>query len=162
MRYTPSSSICPKCGNRYLGTAKYCPECSVPIDIQINPDNPALTGAIMFYSASCFSVFNRLTFEQCQEAAEAAGEAAQHDPLWMRNKKGEFDQYDIPHFGKRSSVYVMAIMSAWLVWIQKKIYGYQLPDSPLLAASVSGLALFDEALSDYWANYNHIKVPDWF
>jgi len=125
-------------------------------------NNPALTAAIMFYSASCFSVFNHLTFKQCQKAAEAAGEASQRSPLWMRNAKGEFDQYDIPYFGKRSSVYVMAIMSAWLVWIQKKIYGYPLPDSPLLAASVDGLALFGEQLSDYWQNYNYSKAPDWF
>jgi len=111
----------------------------------------SLAGAVRFYSASCYSVFNQLTIKQGQEAAEAAGEAAEHAPLWMPNKKGEFDQYEIPHFGKRSSVYVMAIMSAWIVWLHKKIYEQPyLPSSPLLAASQDGLALFNEPLSEYW------------
>lgn len=107
--------------------------------------------AITFYSLSCFQIFNHLTYEQGQEAAEAASEASQRNPLHLRNSKGNFDQYDIPHFGKRSSIYVTAILSAWLVWIEKKIYGNPLPSSSLLEASENGLVLFnDKDLSDYW------------
>lgn len=115
------------------------------------PDDAVLYSAIIFYSVSCFQIFNHLTYEQGQEAASAASEASQRNPLYLRNKKGNFDQYDIPHFGKRSSVYVMAILSAWIVWVQKKICGNPLPSSPLLEASGNGLVLFDDKdLSDYW------------
>lgn len=134
---------------------------STPIEVSnltqggLNTD-AVLYSAIMFYSVSCFQTFNHLTYEQGQEAALAASEASQRNPLWMRNAKGNFDQYNIPHFGMRSSVYVMAILSAWLVWMQKEIYGNPLPSSPLLEASENGLGLFnDKDLTDYWRDRKH-------
>lgn len=118
-----------------------------------DPIDPAC-GAVMMYAASCYERFNALTFEQCQAAANAASEASQREPLFMRGKSGKFTEFDIPHFGWRSSVYVAAIMSAWLVWTQRVIQNFSLPTSTLLRAAADGLALFDkDKLSEYWLQW---------
>jgi hypothetical protein len=110
----------------------------------MSQSDPAMHGAIMFFSVSCYRQFATLTPAQCQEAADFASEQAQRYPLWMRDgKTGEFPQVDVPHFGTRSSVYLMAIMSAYLVWSQKKAGVESMPDSPLLDAAVMGYRLYE-------------------
>jgi hypothetical protein len=113
--------------------------------------DPAMFGAIMAYSTSAYQVFNRLTWEQCQEAVNACSQFSLEYPLHLRDKSGEFPKRDIPHFGERSSINCMAIMSAWLVWTQKVLWDNPLPESPLLGATKDGLALWDKKeLSPYW------------
>ena len=105
------------------------------------PDNAALHGAISFYAASCYPTFERLGFDAAKEAADAAGEANSQYPCWQRDKKGQFPEFDLPHFGKRSSVFCIAVLCAFLVWTQKAA-GNPLPDSPLLAAAEDGWKLW--------------------
>ena len=105
--------------------------------------DPAMTGALTFFSVSCYERFATLTPAQCQEAADFASARSGEYPLWMRGKKGEFPQYDVPHFGTRSSVYLIALMSAFLVWSQKKAGIETMPDSPLLDAALMGYKLYE-------------------
>lgn len=117
----------------------------------MNGIDPAAIGAMIFNSTACYEKFNTLTYEQCKEAADAASEASQRHPLFSREKNGKFAEFDIPHFGKKSSVFCAAVMTAWLVWVQKFLNGNPLPSGALLQASADGLGLFDERkLSDYW------------
>lgn len=106
-------------------------------------EDAALTGAITFYSVGCYERFMELTGDQAQEAMDFAQEQSMVYPLWQRNEKGEFPQYDVPHFGIRSSVWLMALMSAWLVWMQKGAGIELLPDSPLLKAAECGYTLLE-------------------
>ena len=97
--------------------------------------------AVMYYSMACYPVFARIGTEAAKEAADFCSERAMEWPLFERNKKGEFPQYDVPHFGKKSSVYCAAIMSAFLVWTQKAA-GNPLPDTDLLKAGEEGYMLW--------------------
>ena len=111
----------------------------------------AATGATMFYAVACYERFNALTYEQCKEAADAAGNASLGYPLYSRDKNGKFPEFDIPHFGKKSSVFCAALMSAFLVWTQRVMQNNPLPGSTLLQAASDGLGLFDrKQLSEYW------------
>jgi len=113
--------------------------------------DPAVHGAVMFYAADIYGHFNGLTYQQCREASEAANNASIRYPLFSRDKKGRFPEFDIPHFGKRSSVYCGAIMSAWLVWCNRVLADNPLPSSALLSAANDGLTLWPrDGISDYW------------
>ena len=105
--------------------------------------DPAMVGAILFNSADCFAVFAKLTPEQAKEAAEFASEQSQRYPLWQRNAKGKFPEFDVPHFGKRSSVYLIALMSAYLIWAQKQAGIEPVPTTPLMRAALDGYAMFE-------------------
>ena len=76
----------------------------------------ALLGAIRFYAASLYPVFENLGEVAAKEIAMAAEEANLKYPCWMRNEKGKFPEFELPHLGKKSSVYCIAAMSAYLVW----------------------------------------------
>lgn len=113
--------------------------------------DPAAHGAVLFYATDCYLKFNRLTYEQCAEAVNVAGEASMGYPLFNRDKDGKFPQFDVPHFGKKSSVFCAAIMGAWLVWQQCVLRDNPLPDNSILQAAKDGLFLFDKkTLSEYW------------
>lgn len=111
-------------------------------------DNPALHGALMFYSVSCYETFDKVGFERANEAADFCSTWAMEYPLYLRSeaKKGapsEFPKRDIPHFGERSSVFAIAVMSAFLVWSQKQSFpdaGF--PESSMLSAALDGWNLY--------------------
>ena len=101
--------------------------------------DPAMIGSIIFNSVACYGVFDRLGFEKAKEAADACAEHSLRYPLWMRNEKGVFPTFDIPHFGPRSSVFCIAIQTAFLVWVYK---GKDLPSGPLMSAALDGYRLY--------------------
>jgi len=115
--------------------------------------DPALYGCVLFYSVSVYDRLDRMTFDEAKAAADAAGEASAHAPLWMRNAKGQFGQYDIPGFGSRSGPYCIALLAAFLVWTQRQLQDFPLPTSPLLSAAQDGLTL-------WWASHPDRK-PSW-
>ena len=104
--------------------------------------DPAMIGAVMFNAASCYEVFARLTPEQAKEAADFASEQSQRYPLWQRDAEGQFPTFEVPHFGKRSSVYLMALLSAYLVWAQKRAGIEPVPATPLMRAARDGYAAY--------------------
>lgn len=110
--------------------------------------DPAMTGAILFNSADCYGRFAKLTPKQAREAADFASEQSQRYPLWQRDAKTrQFPTYDVPHFGKRSSVYLMALMSAYLVWVQKRAGIEVVAQTPLVRAAMDGYALYEQGHS---------------
>jgi len=48
----------------------------------------------------------------------------------------------VPYFGKRSSVYLMALLSAYLVWAQKRAGIEPVPATPLMRAALDGYAVY--------------------
>jgi len=103
--------------------------------------DPAMYGAITFDSVSCYEIFERVGFAAAKLAADAAGEASLRCPLWQRDAKGKFPEFVIPGFGRRSSIYVIAIQAAFLVWTQVKA-GNPLPESVFLKAALEGHKLW--------------------
>lgn len=110
---------------------------------QMDRIDPMMVGAVMFNSADCYGRFAALTPEHALEAADFASEQSQRYPLWQRDARGEFPTYEVPHFGKRSSVYLIALMSAYLVWMQKQAGIQTMPLTPLLRAAMDGYALYE-------------------
>jgi hypothetical protein len=106
-----------------------------------------MVGAVMFSSVGCYRRFATLTPAQAQEAADFASARSQEYPLWQRDAKGEFPTYEVPHFGKRSSVYLIALMSAYLVWMQKQAGVALVAPTPLLRAALDGYALYERGHS---------------
>jgi len=96
----------------------------------------------MWYAVDCYNHFDRLGFAATKEIGESASEFNQENPLLLRNKKGEFDQFELAHLGKRSGPYCVAAMSAVLVWTQRHLADNPLPDSALLAAANDGLIIW--------------------
>ena len=109
--------------------------------------DPAMVGAVMFHAAACYPILDRLTPEQAKEAAEFAGEQSLRYPLWQRNNRGEFPTYDVPHLGPRSSIFLIALMSACLVWSQKRAGIDPVPQTPLMKAATDGYALYERGHS---------------
>lgn len=106
--------------------------------MSIQPDDPALQGAITFYSMSIYPKFDNMGFEKAEEAAYFCGAWVAEQPLYRETKgknKGEFPRRTIPHFGENSIIYAVALMSAFVVWKQKN---KDLPKSPLLSAASVG------------------------
>lgn len=103
--------------------------------------DPALPGAITFYSAACYPIFDQIGEDKAREAADFCSQKSQEYPLWMRDKKGKFPEYDVPHFDKRSSVFCIAIMSAYLIWRQRKAGITEYPSSTFLDAANMGYML---------------------
>ncbi len=104
-----------------------------------NPNDPALQGAMTFYSAGMYPIFDQIGAEASREAANFCSQWSQEEPL-CRNKKGDFPERDIPHFGKRSIVYGITMIAAFLVWMQK---GQHLASrSPLIDAALMGWMLY--------------------
>ena len=116
-------------------------------------DDPALHGCITWYSQSCYDHFDRLGFDAANEIAQVANDQNGKEPLLIRNKKGEFNQFELPYIGKKSGPYLVALMSAFLVWTQRQLVDNPLPDSPMLAAAHDGLKL-------WWLSYPE-KAPKW-
>jgi hypothetical protein len=122
--------------------------------------DPAVHGCLCFYSAAIYPIFNRLTRAECQTAVDAALDANMREPCLARNKAGQFSEFDIPHFGRKSGPYCVALMSAWLVWNQKVLADNPLPDSPLLAAAADGLHLWrSDQLAAYWREARNAAAP---
>lgn len=95
---------------------------------------PAMEMALMWYSCDIFNKFDALGDEKAKIAADFASKWSLEYPLWLREKdKKEFPQRDIPGFGKKSSVYAMAMMAAWLVWAMR-----DKPETYLAAAGDNG------------------------
>jgi hypothetical protein len=107
--------------------------------IQIN--DPALSPTIMFYSVSAYPVFERVGFDRSKEIVTQADQVLLENPL-SRNKKGEFDKFDIDEFGSVSVVFCAALVSAFLVWTQREAGIDYLPDSPFLSAANDGYNLY--------------------
>lgn len=109
--------------------------------------DPSVEPMIMWYSQSCYSIFDQIGYAASLEAAESASEFNQRKPLLMREKNGKFPETDIPHFGIRSGPFCVALLTAFLVWSQHQhnedesgnIY---LPDSVFLVAAESGYRLW--------------------
>ena len=103
--------------------------------------DPQMLGAIMYYSAACYPIFDQIGDDKAKEAANFCSQKSQEYPLWMRNKKGKFPEYDVPHFGKRSSVFCIAVMSAYMIWQQRKAGITEFPASVFLDAANMGWGL---------------------
>jgi hypothetical protein len=108
-----------------------------PSESKHQPD-PAMHGAILFYAADCYPRFEQLGPDGAKAALEACSKWSMEYPLHLRDG-ADFPKREIPGFGLRSSIYAMALMSAYLVWACKN---KNLPDSPLLKAASDGYALW--------------------
>lgn len=111
--------------------------------------DPALHGAVCFYAASCYPRFEQIGDSRARLAADFCSNWAQEYPLWMRDDKThEFPRREIPDFGSKSSVFALALMSAFLVWIQEYKAGNDLGyvTSPLISAARDGLTLWRNKL----------------
>ena len=100
----------------------------------------ALYQAVMWISVGIYPQFEAMGEKKAREAVDFCSEWSEHLPLFL-HKGNDFDQREIPGFGVRSSVYGMAVMSAFVVWVQKKA-GNELPTSPLLEACETGYNLW--------------------
>jgi len=103
--------------------------------------DPAIYGCICYYAASIYPVFERVGYRRAELAAKAAESASVVYPLFMRDKKGQFPEVDIPCFGKKSTPFAAAVMAAFLVWTQRAA-GFPLPTSPILQAADDGYNLW--------------------
>jgi hypothetical protein len=99
---------------------------------QLRDFDPALQMAVFWYVQSVCDQLQRLSPGQARELAEAAGDACCSYPCWLRDEAGNFPEFELPHIGRRSSVYVIAVMVAYIVWVQCHLADNPLPDSPLL------------------------------
>ncbi len=104
--------------------------------------DPALQMAVFWYVQDVYGRLGRLTDTEMRRVADAAGDAICTYPCWMRDEHGQFPEFDLPHLGKKSSVYVIAVAVAILVWEQCHLANNPLPDSPLLAVGLDGLKLW--------------------
>lgn len=100
--------------------------------------SPGLCEVVMLYSVAIYDQLNRLTIGQSKEVVDAALEIGLFNPLLMRNKHGKFDEFELPHLGKKSSVYVVAVQAAYLIWNQRHMKNAYVPNSPLLRAADDG------------------------
>src|SRR5579859_1967358 len=114
--------------------------------------DPALQMAVFWYVQDVYGHLGRLTETEMRQVADAAGEAICGYPCWMRDEHGQFPEFDLPHIGKKSSVYVIAVAVAILVWVQCHLTNNPLPDSPLLAVGLDGLKLWRQL---------HAVAPAW-
>lgn len=89
-------------------------------------DDPALEPMVMFYAMAAFGLFASRSAEAMRKTAEAAGQISLEHPLFQRNKKGEFDQFELPHIGQRSGPFIAVFMASYLVYAQH-INGLQPP-----------------------------------
>ncbi len=64
-------------------------------------------------------MFDRTGEAAAREAVDFCQKWSFEEPLWLPNKKGQFSQKEIPHLGKRSSIFAIAVLAAFLVWSQK-------------------------------------------
>jgi len=94
--------------------------------------------AIMFDAAACYEVFDRIGDVAAAEAAQAANEHNLQFPCWMPGTNGRFREFDIPHFGRRSSVFVLAIIAGYLVWISRRGNQPIPDDNGFLTAAAAG------------------------
>jgi hypothetical protein len=103
-----------------------------------DPQDPALHSCLLAYSASIYPHFESIGEACSREAANFCSQWVQETPL-CRDPSGSFPERDIPHLGKRSVIYAVAVMTAFLVWMQKN---QNLPQSPLLKAASEGYILY--------------------
>lgn len=110
--------------------------------------DPAMIGAMTFYAASCYDRFEQIGFDKAKAAADFCSQWSMEYPLFLREAKTkDFPHKDIPEFGDRSSIYAMALMTAFIVWLQIKAHGLaatekmirEMENSQLLQAALSGL-----------------------
>lgn len=106
-----------------------------------NPYDPALVGAMTFYSAGMYPVFDRIGAEASREAADFCSQWTLEQPL-CRDKKGEFPQRDVPHFGQQSIVYAATMLAAFLVWRQKG--QHMASRGPLIEAALMGWRMYEK------------------
>jgi hypothetical protein len=108
--------------------------------------DPALYPMIVWYSQTSYAIFDQVGYDQALEAAQAASDFNNVEPLLMRNKKGEFASREIPNFGERSGPFCVAMLAAFLVWSQHKGQGKEdgiyLPDSVFLKAAEEGYQMY--------------------
>ena len=97
--------------------------------------------AVLYYAICCYEMFDELGDAAAREAADFCQAWSLEQPLWMRNKKGQFDKRVVPHLGAQSSVCAMAVIAAYLVWRQKQV-GNPIPDESLLQAADAGYTLY--------------------
>lgn len=98
-------------------------------------EDPAFEGMAFWYSIDCYDKFEGMGAEKAEEAAKAAGDISLENPLLMRNKKGDFDKFEIPHFGTISGPYCAILMASFLVWSQIRAGIREFPTSVLLESS---------------------------
>lgn len=82
-------------------------------------DDPALEPMTLFYAMTAFDLFVGRSAEAMRQTVEAAGQISLENPLFQRNKKGEFDQFELPHIGQRSGPFIAVFMAAYLVYVQR-------------------------------------------
>jgi hypothetical protein len=100
-------------------------------------ETEALRTAVMYYSAGIFPKFEAMGHDAAKKAAEFCSEWSGEQPLWL----GGATPREVPGFGTCSAAYGLAVMSAFIVWVQK-LAGHELPTSPLLQACESGWDLW--------------------
>lgn len=100
----------------------------------------AIDYAVLYYSVACYRTFDQLGDTESLRAARFAGDWSMEYPLWLRDEKtSEFPTRDIPGFGVRSSIFAIAIQSAYLVWVQKKAGNdISFPDSHFVRDALAG------------------------
>lgn len=91
--------------------------------------------AAFWNAISIFDVFQAIGPDAARELAEAAGRASDAFPLELTDEKGKFAELDLPHVGRRSGLYCLAVMAAYIVWQIRQANQPYLPDSPLLKAA---------------------------
>lgn len=100
-------------------------------------EDPALHPTMFWYSHKCYDVFEQVGQEAAQQIAEQASAISSENPLFQRDKKNQFPQFDLPPFGEVSGPFVATVMSAYLVWATREI-GDQDVNSVMIQACQDG------------------------
>lgn len=113
-----------------------------------SPDriDAAVYPMIVWYSQAFYPVFEQIGYDASLQAAQAASDFNNEEPLLMRGKGGEFASREIPHFGECTGPRCVALLAAFLVWAQHLGQGVgtiYLPDSVFLKAAEEGYQMLN-------------------
>jgi hypothetical protein len=107
-----------------------------------NDIDPALPGAIMWYSVDVYDHIEHMGWDSIHELALSASEALQLHPL-HKDPDGTFPMIQLPSYAnKKSIIYCCAIASSIIVWTQKHMNDNPLPGSTLLQSAYDGYRMW--------------------
>lgn len=92
--------------------------------------DPALALSVHAYSIGLFPLFEQIGYDASKSLAEKAESYSSENPLHLCGDR----KFDMPVIGQCSGAKLIAVMSSFLVWSQRK-QGFPLPTSTLLSAS---------------------------
>lgn len=112
-----------------------------------DPSDPALQGALFFYSLGAYPKLEQLSKKQLLVVIDELQEFCGMNPL-ARDEKGQMPQREIPHVGKMSLVRAYAWIGAILVARQYAVEGPEelIDKSKILAPCVQAYQLHRPAL----------------